>query len=536
MKKIVLIVLDGYGIAPNSNTNPISLANPKFLNQLINEYPNTKLNASGEAVGLPKGEVGNSEVGHINLGAGRIVPQDLLRINASIENKTFFQNPAFLNAVSHIKKTNSKIHLLGLVSSGVVHSCLNHLFALLDFLKNQHVNNVFLHLITDGRDSSPTSGINIVETIENKLKELQIGKIASVMGRYYAMDRDFKWDRTEKAYLCLTQGSEKIANTASEAIENSYKEDVTDEFVFPVNIKTDSNQIVTIENNDALIFFNYRIDRPRQLTKAFVLDNFENDANKKSSFDSINESAQLRKPFIRNKKINNLFFVTMTEYEKDLSINIAFSPVRLNITLGNILSKYNKKQLRITESEKERFVTFYFNGQNEEPYNNEDRIIIPSPNIETYDLKPEMSAFEITDNLLSKIKENNYDFILVNFANADMVGHTGNISACIKAVQTLNECIKKIADKAIINNYSILITSDHGNIERQKNLETEEVSTEHTANPVPLIIIDKDYKNLKLTLPEGILADIAPTILYLMEIEKPKEMTGENLLKKANLV
>jgi 2,3-bisphosphoglycerate-independent phosphoglycerate mutase len=527
MEKIILIILDGYGIGEDINTNPIFIANPKNINSLLNEYPNTKLSASGEDVGLTRGDVGNSEVGHINLGAGKIVLQDFPRINNSISDGSFFKNPALIKTVDHIKNARGSLHLIGLVGKGIVHSSNKHLYALLDFCKKNSVNNVFLHLITDGRDSPPKSSINTILEIENKVTNLQIGKIATIMGRYYAMDRDYKWNRTEKAYLCLTEGKGNKVNSALHTVEESYKQGITDEFIIPTNICQNKQSATLIKDNDAVIFFNFRIDRVRQLTRAFVLENFEKQANEKSSFKNLN----IRDPFIRNKKIKNLCFTTMTEYEKGLNINIMFNPIRLGITLGKVVSENNLRQLRITESEKERFVTYYFNGQNENPYLNEERVIVPSPIIDTYDKKPEMSAYEVTDKLIDELNNTRYDFVLLNFANADMVGHTGNLEACIKAINSIDECIGKIIEYSIKNEYVVLITADHGNIERCLNPETNDPSTEHTSSLVPLIIVDKQLKNSKINIPQGILADITPTILYLMGIEKPDEMTGKNLLK-----
>jgi 2,3-bisphosphoglycerate-independent phosphoglycerate mutase len=528
MKKIILVVLDGFGIDENVNTNPIFIADPKNINSLLKEYPNTKLSASGVDVGLTKGDVGNSEVGHINLGAGKIVLQDFPRINNSISDRSFFKNPALIKTAGHIKNSKGNLHLIGLVGNGIVHSSNKHLYALLNFCKENSIKNVFLHLITDGRDSPPKSSMQTVKEIENKITELQIGKIATIMGRYYAMDRDYKWDRTEKAYLCLTEGQGNKAKSVLQAVESSYNQNITDEFIIPTNIVSDSTTVSLINNNDSIVFFNFRIDRVRQLTKAFVLDDFEGQANEKLSFKNEN----IRIPFKRNKKLNNLCFTTMTEYEKELSTNVMFYPIRLETTLGKIISDNKLSQLRITESEKERFVTFYFNGQNEDPYSNETRIIIPSPSIDTYDKKPEMSAYELTERLFGELDKTEYDFVLLNFANADMVGHTGNMNACIKAIKTLDECIKKIVDYSFNKKYCLLITADHGNIEKCQNPETNDPSTEHTSSLVPFILVDKECQTKKTQLNNGILADVAPTILHIMGINKPEEMTGKSLLTK----
>ena len=506
MKKVILIVLDGYGVSNNQIGNPIYDVNPSNINFYKENFPYTTLKASGEAVGLPKNEVGNSEVGHINIGAGRVVLQDLPRINNSINDLSFYNSFSLKKTIKHISKTNGNIHILGLVSQGNVHSSLNHLYALLEFYKKNNFKNVFLHLFTDGRDSPPKSGIETIKNLEEKIMQIGVGKIASIMGRYFAMDRDNRWERTQKAYECLTEGKDNKTETVIEAIQKSYAAGITDEFIEPVNILDKDENISLIKNGDAVVFFNFRIDRPRQLTKAFVLGKFK-------------------------IKLSDLFFVTMTEYEAGLPVEIIFPTIRVNPNVGKLISGSNLKQLRLTESEKERFVTYYFNGQNETAYKNEIRAIIPSPKVATYDKKPEMSAFEITQELIKEITANNFDFILVNFANADMVGHTGDIEACKLAIKTLDECIGKISKSTLENNYSLIITADHGNIEQKINPLTNQVSTEHTDNPVPFMFIDKDFKNKKLKLKSGKLADVGTTILALLDIKIPQTMTGENLLK-----
>jgi len=540
---VILIVMDGFGLAPPGPGNAVYLANPPNIFSYLRSYPNTTLKASGEAVGLPKYEVGNTEVGHINLGAGRIVYQDLPRINMAIADGDFYKNEAFLQGIEHVKKNNSSLHIIGLTSEGSVHSSIEHMFALLYFAKENNVKDLFIHAVTDGRDSSPKSSPGIIKEIEEKTVNLGIGKIASVMGRYYAMDRDRRWDRTAKAYFCLTKGQGLKANSAIEAIENSYKDGKTDEFIEPTNIFSDNQPVSLIKENDAVIFFNYRIDRPRQLTKAFVLDNFEADANKSLSFDPYStkyhkthypDEKLVIDPFVRGQKINNLFFITMTEYEKNLPVKIAFPPLLVQIPLGRVLSDKEVSQLRMSESEKERFVTFYFNGQREVPFPNEDRLIVPSPKVPTYDLKPEMSAYEITDILLQKMREDKYKFVLVNFANPDMVGHTGNIEASIQAIKTVDTCVSRIVDEAFNHNYTVLITADHGNAEQKINPQTGEISTEHTANPVPFIAINSHLQGRYIKLQPGILADVAPTVLSVIGIPIPESMSGRNLLEGIN--
>jgi 2,3-bisphosphoglycerate-independent phosphoglycerate mutase len=540
MKNVVLIVLDGFGLAPPGPGNAISLANPTTINSLFYSYPNTTLIASGESVGLPAHEVGNTEVGHLNLGAGRIVYQDLPRINMSIADGSFYKNPAFLEGIKHLQETHGDLHLLGLVGEGAVHSNVDHLFALLHLAKESHLTNVYVDVITDGRDSSPQSAINAVSRLEEKLKTLAVGKISSVMGRYYAMDRDRRWERTAKAYQALVQGSPITAQSALEAIKNSYAQNKTDEFIEPVTITADGKPLSLIKSGDTTIFYNFRIDRPRQLTKAFVLDNFEQDANKRLAFDlyavkyyktHYPEEKVVNIPFRRGPKISNLLFITMTEYEKGLKVKVAFPQITVPSTLGKTLSEHEINQLRLAESEKERFVTFYFNGQVEDPFPLEERLIIPSPKVATYDLKPEMSAFELTDALVQSMISKKFPFILINYANADMVGHTGNIDACIKAVQALDTCLARVIQTALDTETLLLVTGDHGNIEQKINPSTGKISTEHTANPVPFIVVDKKYQGKLVKLQSGILADVAPTVLALLGIVKPTVMTGRNLLE-----
>ena len=543
MNSVVLIVLDGFGIAPAGPGNAIHLANPTNINSFLYTYPNTQLKASGEAVGLPASEVGNTEVGHINLGAGKIVYQDLPRINMAIADGSFYKTDAFLKTVEHVKKTGGNLHLIGLIGQGTVHSSVDHLHALLFFAKQQGLTNVFVHAITDGRDSPPKSALGIIKPLEDKIAQTGVGKIASVLGRYYAMDRDRRWERIEKAYVCLTKGSPITAPTPEQAIQMAYDKNLTDEFIEPTNIVAAGQAPTLIEEGDAVIYFNYRIDRPRELTKTFVLDDFQKEANKTLSFDPYAtkyEKTNLEKrppeafnpPFQRGEKIKNLFFVTITEYEENLPVSVAFPPNVVAAPLGKLISDKGIKQLRMAESEKERFVGFYFNGHREDIFPNEERIIIPSPKVPTYDQKPEMSAYELTDTLIQKMKENKHPFILINFANADMVGHTGSIEATTKAIKVLDECLARIVQAALIYGQYLLITADHGNAEQKINPSTGQISTEHTGNPVPFIAIHSSLQGRLVRLPSGVLADIAPTILALLGILKPTEMTGRNLLEE----
>jgi 2,3-bisphosphoglycerate-independent phosphoglycerate mutase len=539
-RPIVLLILDGWGLAPAGPGNAITLANPTNFNRYWVSYPKATLTASGEAVGLPRGEVGNTETGHLNIGAGKIVYQDLPRINMAIADGSFFQNPTLLSAVNHVNTHSSTLHLMGLVGAGGVHSNIEHLFALLRFCKEQHLTQVAVHVFTDGRDSPPTSSQIYLERLYQEFQRHGLGFVASVMGRYFAMDRDFRWDRTQKAYLALTQGQGLTASTPEEAIQNSYQKGKTDEFIEPTLIvNPQGHPKALIKANDAVVFFNYRIDRPRQLTKAFVLPDFERQAAVKT-FDPYAikyygkhqvELPQSQAPFKRGPQIKNLLFITMTEYEKDLPAQVVIPPEVVNLPLGRIFSERNLRQLRVAETEKERFVTYYFNGQREAPFPGEERLIIPSPKVPTYDQKPEMSARHLTDNLIPRIKSTIYDLIIVNFANADMVGHTGNLQAGIQACQVVDQCLGKIVPVIQTTGGVCLITADHGNAEEMINLSSGQVNTEHSNNPVPLIIVPPE--SLKIpprNLGAGILADIAPTILGLAGIPKPNTMSGRNLL------
>lgn len=539
-KPVVLAILDGWGIAPPSAGNATSQAVTPNMASFWTKYTHTQLIAHGESVGLPKREPGNTETGHLNLGAGSIVYQDLPRINMAIADGSFFQNPGLLAALTHINQTKGSLHLLGLVGGGGVHSDLSHFFAILRLCHDQQIQKVFLHLFTDGRDSPPSAAMTYIKQLQTAIAHEGIGQIASVMGRYFAMDRDFRWDRTSKAYYCLIDGVGKKATTIEQAIAASYAANQTDEFVEPtVIVNPDSTPVGIISEGDSVIFVNFRIDRPRQLTKAFVLPDFENTANiigfdpyaveylKKHQADDahLNKS----KPFTRTKFLKNLLFVTMTEYEKNLPVTIAFPPQKVESPIGRIVSDQNLTQLRISESEKERFVTYYFNGLREEPFPGETRMIIPSPKVPTYDKKPEMSAVEITDRLVGEINAGRYDLVILNFANADMVGHTGNIKSAIAACSTVDICLGRLAHALLSVGGVLLITADHGNAEEMINPATGQVDTEHNANPVPFIIVGKEFENAK-QIPQGILADVGPTILHLMEIPIPFSVTGRNLL------
>jgi len=543
-KPVIITILDGWGIAPANPGNAITLAKTPTMKYFWQNYPHTQLIAHGESVGLPKREPGNTETGHLNIGAGRIVYQDLPRIDMSIANGSFFQNSVLLSAINHAKTNKSKLHLLGLIGRGGVHSDLRHFFSLIRLCHEQNFYNVFVHAFTDGRDSPPTSALVYLKQLQEIMEKETVGKIASVMGRYYAMDRDFRWDRIAKAYFCLTEAQGKKAPSIEAAIKQSYDLDKTDEFVEPTNITNMSGvPLATITDNDAAIFVNFRIDRPRELTKAFVSDNFEKTANivgfdpyaiEFSHKHEISQSDSSKQtPFTRPKKINNLFFVTMTEYESNLPTKVAFPPLGVDDPLGFVVSSHGLHQLRVSESEKERFVTYYFNGLKEEPFLNEDRIIIPSPKVPTYDKKPEMSAREITARLLVEIKSKKYDLIVVNFANADMVAHTGNIPPTIVACQTIDECLTQLHQVILDIGGIMLITADHGNAEEMIDPITGDRDTEHNANPVPFIAVGDKLPNVQLS--QGILADIASTTLSLLNIPIPFTFSGRNLLSSLNL-
>jgi len=517
-KPVVLIVLDGWGVYQPYPGNAVALANTPTFNSLIQEYPVTTLRASDEAVGLPWGEAGNSEVGHLSLGLGRILYQGLPRIDKDISDHSFYSNEVLLAAANHAKKNNSSLHLIGLVSNGGVHASVDHLFALLTFAKQQALENVFIHVFLDGRDTAYNAGLNTIKGLELTIKEQGVGTIATVSGRYYAMDRNNNWDRTEKTYRTMTLGEGETAKDAVTAIEKSYKNKIYDEEFVPTII----NKKGLVKENDAVIFFNFRPDRARQLTKAFVEENFE----------------AFTRPFLKN-----LFFVTFVVYEKDLPVKVVFPPYVIKECLGEVLAKNGLKQLRIAETEKYAHVTYFFNGGVEKPNEGEDRILVPSPAVASYDLKPEMSALEVTKKLVEAIESDKYDFILVNFANADMVGHTGNLQAAIKAIETLDKCLSKVVRSILMKNGIALITADHGNAEVMFNMQTGQIDKEHTSNPVPFILVGREYagrnvgwqdlinNDLTLVQPQGFLADVAPTILKLMGLEKPKEMRGMNLIK-----
>jgi 2,3-bisphosphoglycerate-independent phosphoglycerate mutase len=540
----VIVVLDGFGIAPPSQGNAIALAKTPNINWMKSTFPNTELIASGESVGLPANEVGNTEVGHLTIGAGRVIYQDLKRISMAIEDGSFFDNKAFLSAAAHVKRNNSKLHILGLVGSGNVHSSYEHLLALLQFCKKEGVEKVFLHIFTDGRDSPPKEGKEIIEKLETYLNTIKLGKIASISGRYYAMDRDRRWERTEKAYRAIVQGLAIQTMSAMDAINSAYVRGQTDEFVEPTIIADVNGPLATVGDNDAVIFFNFRIDRPKQLSMALVMKDFENlksyDFGYNPETSKEEGEVSFSATFQRQKIANNLCFVTMTEYQEDLPVSgIAYGPEVIANTLGETLSASGLKQMHMSESEKERFVTYYFNGLREQPYTNEERQIVPSPKVATYDKQPEMSLPRLVGEFKKQLLKDKYHFFIINFANADMVGHSGNLQAAIVAIEAIDKYLKELVDCVLKVNGSVYITADHGNAEEMMNFPSSgfffttsegSVNTDHSNNPVPLIIINKTLAGGPDIVPKGALSDIAPTVLTLMGITPPKDMTGRILL------
>ena len=508
-KLTMLMILDGFGDNPNKDGNAIKLAKTPNIDKLMKKYPNTDIRTSGLAVGLPEGQMGNSEVGHTNIGAGRIVYQELTRITKSIEDGDFFTNPEFISAIENCKKNHSKLHILGLLSDGGVHSHIRHLFGLLEMAKRRDFEDVYVHCFLDGRDTPPASAESYIIKLQDKMKEKGIGKIASISGRFYSMDRDKRWERVKKSYDALVNGIGNKAGSAIGAIEDSYQKEVFDEFVEPTVICNGEEPVAKIEEHDSVIFFNFRPDRAREITRALVDKNFNEFETKKM----------------------DLYFVCFTNYDETMpNVHIAFKKEVLHNTFGEVVSKAGLKQLRIAETEKYAHVTFFFNGGEEKQYPGEDRILVPSPKVETYDQKPEMSAYEVTDKVVEAIQNDKYDVIILNFANTDMVGHTGNLPAAIKAVEAVDECVGRIVKIIEEKKGNLLITADHGNAEQMIDYATGEPHTAHTTNPVTIILITE---NQSIRLKEnGKLADLAPTMLDLMGIEKPEEMTGESLLER----
>lgn len=503
-KRVILIIMDGWGLGKVASADAIQHANVPFTKSLYSKYPNTTLTTCGELVGLPDGQMGNSEVGHLNLGAGRIVYQELQRINVGIRDGSFAKNEHLLTAVKFAKQNNKPLHLLGLVSDGGVHSHINHLKAIVDICKAEGLSDVFIHAFTDGRDCDPKSGLVFLKELQEHLSK-SVGKIATVSGRYYAMDRDKRWERIKLAYDALIHGIGELSTDAVAALEESYRNKVTDEFIKPTVITNkDHRPVTTIKDGDVAICFNFRTDRCREITEVLTQKDF---------------------PEFGMKKLA-LHYTTMTQYDQSFqNVHVVFENDDLKNTLGEILQQQGLKQIRIAETEKYPHVSFFFSGGREVPFDGETRIMIPSPKVATYDLKPEMSAFEMTDALLPEIEKRSADFICLNYANADMVGHTGIWNAAIKAAETVDKCVEQVVTAGLANGYTIFLTADHGNSDYLVN-EDGSPNTAHSLNPVPFFIIDNDWKG---TIKSGKLADIAPTILHMMQLPIPAEMTGEIL-------
>ncbi|MDO6744420.1 2,3-bisphosphoglycerate-independent phosphoglycerate mutase [Tenacibaculum soleae] len=503
-KKVILMILDGWGITQDPKVSAIYNAKTPFINSLYDKFPHAELRTDGKHVGLPEGQMGNSEVGHMNLGAGRIVYQNLAKINNAIENGTLAKETELLNAFAYAKKNNKNVHFLGLVSNGGIHSHINHLKGLLGAADDFGLSDVFLHAFTDGRDCDPKSGKYFINDIEEHMQKTT-GELASITGRYYAMDRDNRWERVQLAYDALINGKGAFTSDASQSIQNNYNESVTDEFIKPIIMVDENNQPkATIKEDDVVIFFNFRTDRGRELTEALSQKDF---------------------PEFNMKKVP-LYFVTMTNYDETFkNINVIYNSNNIENTLGEVLETAGKTQIRIAETEKYPHVTFFFSGGREQEFNGEKRLLCPSPKVATYDLQPEMSAFEIRDAIVPELKEGAVDFVCLNFANGDMVGHTGVFEAAVKACETVDNCVKDVVTTALENDYTTILIADHGNCETMMNPDGTP-HTAHTTNPVPMILIDKELKSIK----NGVLGDIAPTILRLMNVAQPKEMTQNSLI------
>ncbi|GAC1428360.1 MAG: 2,3-bisphosphoglycerate-independent phosphoglycerate mutase [Chitinophagaceae bacterium] len=504
-KKVILLIMDGWGLGRKKSADAIQNANTPFVNSLYKKYPHTTLVTCGEAVGLPEGQMGNSEVGHLNLGAGRVVYQELQRINVAVRDGSFAKNEVLLQSIRLAKTSNKPMHLLGLVSDGGVHSHINHLKALVDVCKNEGLKNVFIHAFTDGRDTDPKSGLGFITELQESLHH-SIGKIASVSGRYYAMDRDKRWERVKLAYDAMVNGTGEKSGNAIEAIKQSYLNNITDEFIKPIVITTGDNQpVATIKDGDVAICFNFRTDRCREITEVLTQQDFPDNSMHKL----------------------NLDYTTMTQYDHSFkNVHVVFENDDLRNTLGDIIAQNGLKQVRIAETEKYPHVTFFFSGGREKPFEGEKRIMAPSPKVATYDLKPEMSAYELTDSIVSEIENKTASFICLNYANTDMVGHTGIFSAAIKAAETVDKCVERVVTDALKNGYTVFLTADHGNADFMIN-EDGTPNTAHTLNLVPFFIIDAAWKG---EIKPGKLGDLAPTILTMMQLPVPKEMTGNILI------
>jgi 2,3-bisphosphoglycerate-independent phosphoglycerate mutase len=516
-RPFVLIIMDGWGVNPRKEGNAIALARTPNIDKLARMWPHTAVKTSGLAVGLPEGQMGNSEVGHQNIGAGKRVLQDYTRVSESIQDGTFFQNPAFLWAIEHVKRNHSQLHICGLLGNGGVHAHESHLEALLRLAHMHDIEQIYIHAFTDGRDSSPTGGVDFMKRLQARAQEIggaHAAKVATVSGRYYAMDRDNRWDRTGKTYLAMTHGEGLHASSALAAIQQSYDNNVTDEFILPTVIMQDEHPVAVVKAGDAVIHYNFRPDRARQLTKAFVLKELPPQAEGK---------------FDRGPRLDDLAYVMMTEYEAGLDAHVAFRADEVEMPLARVIADHGMRQFHTAETEKYAHVTYFINGRRETPFPGEERVLVPSPKVPTYDLQPEMSAAGITDTAIEHIRSGSFDFVVMNYANADMVGHTGVIEAAIKGVEAVDTGVGRVVDATLAVGGGLLITADHGNAEQLIEYDTGKPFTAHTTNPVPLYLVAAQYAQAHLR-ADGILADVAPTILQILGIAQPKDMSGRSLL------
>jgi 2,3-bisphosphoglycerate-independent phosphoglycerate mutase len=516
-RPFVLIVMDGWGINPRKEGNAIALARTPNIDKLAGQWPHTAVKTSGEAVGLPEGQMGNSEVGHQNIGAGKRVLQDYTRVNESIKDGSFFQNPALLQAIEHVKKNGSQLHICGLLGDGGVHAHETHLEALLRLARIHDIERVYIHSFTDGRDTSPTGGIEFMRHLQARAREIggeHAAKVATVSGRYYAMDRDNRWDRTAMTYFAMTRGEGVRASSAVEAIQHSYEQGVTDEFLVPAVVMEDQRPVAVVKAGDALIHYNFRPDRARQLTKAFILEELPPQAQGK---------------FDRGPRLEDLQYVMMTEYEAGLDAPVAFRADEVEMPLARVISEQGMRQFHTAETEKYAHVTYFINGRRETPFPGEDRLLVPSPKVPTYDLQPEMSASGVTEEAVEHVRSGEYDLVIMNYANADMVGHTGVIEAAIKAVEAVDTGVGRVVEATLAVGGGLLITADHGNAEQLIEYDTGKPFTAHTTYPVPLYLVVPQLAHVRLR-DDGILADVAPTILDVLHIPQPKDMTGRSLI------
>jgi 2,3-bisphosphoglycerate-independent phosphoglycerate mutase len=541
---LVLLVMDGFGIAPPTAGNAITLAKTPTYDRFLKEYPHGELIASGESIGLPANEVGNTEVGHLTLGAGSVIYQDLVRINRAVKDQTLDKNPALLQASLHVSQTGGAFHIMGLIGNGCVHSSVEHLDALIDFCAKQHLPKVFLHLFTDGRDSAPDACLAVMKKIEQKISALPAIKVASVSGRYYAMDRDRRWERIEKAYKAMVLGDAPRGESGSKIIEAAYANKVSDEFIEPTMVSDVNGPIGVMNDGDAAIFYNFRIDRPRQLTMALVMPDFETLKQFDFGFDPQLNKAEgtvaFGNTFARNKILNNFFMVTMTEYQEHLPVSaIAFGPQTVKHNMAYLVAQAGLSQLHMSESEKERFVTYYFNGMQEITYPLQETVIVPSPKVPTYDKKPEMSLWPLLNEFKKKMSTCQYQFTIMNWANADMVAHTGNLAASIEAIEHIDKALAEMERIVLDAGGTLAITADHGNAEElitypghsfYYTMAQGSVNTEHSSNKVPFILINQAYKGKPVQLAQGILCDVAPTILPFLGLSASPDMNGRNLL------